>query len=363
VKEKTVRVLTLLLNSLNNLNKIAYMRSGYLFFLLIFCRISFAQSPHIEILTNSKGISLRGLSVVSDRVIWASGSNGMVAKSVDGGKNWTWIKVKGFEKNDFRDIEAFDEKRAVIMAIGEPAYILRTTDGGSNWKVVYENKTKGMFLDAMEFWNEDAGIAIGDPIHGRFFITRSFDGGKKWQDIPFAQLPKADSGEACFAASGTNIRALKRDEAVFISGGMRSKFYRKNESTNLPLIQGQETTGANSIAIWDNFRAAGEKNMVVVGGDFKNDSSAKNNCALSYDSGKTWDLPDTLPHGYRSCVEYLTGSKLICCGLTGVDYSINAGRSWTWISHESFHTCRRAKNGNAVYLCGVDGRIARLENE
>ncbi len=219
-----------------------------------------------------------------------------------------------------------------------------------------------MLIEAMEFWNEDAGIVIGDPVNGRFFITRSFDGGKKWQDIPFGQSPMADSGEACFAASGTNIRALKRDEAVFISGGMSSKFYRKNISTRLPLIQGQETTGANSIAIWDNFRTAGEKNMVVVGGDFKNDSSSKNNCALSYDSGKTWKIPDSLPHGYRSCVEYITGSRLICCGLTGVDYSVNGGSSWRWISRESFHTCRRAKKGNGVYLCGVDGRIARMES-
>ena len=45
--------------------------------------------------------------------------------------------------------------------------------------------TPGMFLDAMEFWNEQSGIVIGDPIKGRFFITRSFDNGDHWQDIPF----------------------------------------------------------------------------------------------------------------------------------------------------------------------------------
>jgi len=27
-----------------------------------------------------------------------------------------------------------------------------------------------MFLDAMEFWNEQAGIVIGDPIDGHFSL-------------------------------------------------------------------------------------------------------------------------------------------------------------------------------------------------
>jgi len=176
--------------------------------------------PEIEILTTGIKTSLRGLSVVNDNVIWVSGSNGTVGKSLNGGKSWKWITVKGFEKTDFRDIEAFDAATAVIMGISEPAFILKTNDGGDSWKLVYENKTKGIFLDAMEFWNEEAGIVVGDPIDGKFFVTRTFDNGSTWQDIPFDRRPLADSGEGCFASSGTNIRPLNRSEAVFVSGGL-----------------------------------------------------------------------------------------------------------------------------------------------
>ncbi|HNU16128.1 MAG TPA: YCF48-related protein, partial [Chitinophagaceae bacterium] len=141
-----------------------------------------AQSPQVEVLTSGTKTSIRGLSVVSDNVIWVSGSNGTIGKSTDGGQHWKWLVVNGFEKNDFRDIEAFDASTAIIMSVDAPAYILKTTNGGESWKIVYENKTKGMFLDAMEFWNEQAGIVIGDPIDGKFFIARTFDGGISWQE-------------------------------------------------------------------------------------------------------------------------------------------------------------------------------------
>ncbi|HEU4471659.1 MAG TPA: oxidoreductase [Flavisolibacter sp.] len=316
--------------------------------------------PTVELLSSGTKSSLRGLSVVNDEVLWVSGSNGTVGRSSNGGKDWKWMVVKGFEKRDFRDIEAFDATTALIMAVGEPAYILRTVDGGDSWKVVYENKNKGMFLDAMEFWNEQAGIVIGDPIDGRFFITRSFDGGNTWQDVPQMNRPEADSGEACFAASGTNVRALDNDEAVFISGGLRSRAFIRDSKISLPIVQGRETTGANSIAVWDRYRRKGGNQLVIVGGDFSADTVANQNCFYSTDRGKTWKAPKTPPHGYRSCVEYLDKRVLVSCGLSGVDYSIDNAANWKLISPESFHVCRIAKIGTTVYLAGSNGKVAKL---
>ncbi len=328
---------------------------------LINCIIVSAQKkPTVEILTSGNGISLRGLSVVNDNVIWVSGNKGTVGRSNNGGKTWKWMTVKGFEKNDFRDIEAFDGATALIIAISEPAYILKTSDGGDSWKVVYENKTKGIFLDAMEFWNEQAGIVIGDPIDGRFFVTRTFDGGSSWQDIPYSNRPKADSGEACFAASGTNVRALDKDEAVFISGGLKSRMFSKNEPVMLPILQGKETTGANSIAVWDKLKLKGGKRMIVVGGDFNNAESADKNCFYTNDGGKSWSSPNTPPHGYRSCVEYFSKTDVFSCGLNGVDYTHDGGKNWKWISKESFHVVRASKLGAAIFLAGINGKIGKI---
>ena len=328
----------------------------YLIFFI--CLISSASAQHIKTIAEKKGISFRGLSVVSDKIVWVSGNKGTIGKSTDGGNTWSWIQVPGYEMKDFRDIEAFDEHSAIIMAVGEPGLILKTEDDGKRWKPVYINNTPGMFLDAMEFWNSESGIVLGDPIQGRFFVARTFDGGNNWKPLPSDKLPKADSDEACFAASGTNVRALTRGEACFISGGSRTRFFYRDAAVELPLISGKETEGANSIAV--RFKSRKSPQIVVVGGDFSNPLSNEKNCALSYDGGKTWKLPATLPYGYRSCVEFITARRLVACGLTGVDISDDTGLNWKNISGTGFHVCRKAKKGKAVFLAGSE-KIGKLE--
>ena len=101
------------------------------------------------------------MSVVNDNIVWVSGANGMVGRSIDGGASFKWNKVDGFAKTDFRDIEAFDANTAIIMGIDTPAVILKTIDGGITWKIVFQDKRPGMFLDAMEFFNAKSGVAIG----------------------------------------------------------------------------------------------------------------------------------------------------------------------------------------------------------
>ena len=321
----------------------------YLFTLLFSVQSIHAQK--IKILVDSIPSSFRGLSVVNNKIIWVSGSNGTIGKSLDGGKTWKWMIVKGFEKADFRDIEGFNKTTAVIMKVAEPAYILRTTDGGESWKVVFEDKTRGMFLDAMEFWNEQSGIVLGDPINNRFYISRTFDGGKTWRNIPGSYKPIADSGEACFAGSGTNIRKLNKAEAVFVSGGLSSHIFIRDKKISIPVMQGKESAGANSIAVKNS------KTMIVVGGDFTTKEATYKNCIITTDGGNTWNSPKIPPSGYRSCVEYLRKNTWVTCGLNGVDISDDNGMNWTSISKESFHVCRKAKKGKVIYFAG-NGKVA-----
>lgn len=330
--------------------------SAFFFLLLVQC----ANAQSIQVLTTGTKTSIRGLSVVNDNVLWASGSNGLVARSVDGGKTINWITVKGYEQRDFRDVEAFDANTAIIMAVSEPAVILKTTDAGNTWKKVFEDTTKGMFLDAMDF-DGNAGAVVGDPINNSMFMATTDDYGDTWKvNNNTSDLLK---DEAFFASSGTNVKAVrarhKQPFFYYVTGGMQSRFFSLADSVVLPLASGKNTTGANSLA------CNSELYCVVVGGDFTSDKDTLGNCVIASfkdkdQNGIALTHPQTPPHGYRSCVEFINEKKLITCGTSGVDISNDGGMNWTLISPESFHVCQKAKKGNAVYLAGKDGRIAKL---
>lgn len=325
--------------------------------LLILAAIQSGRGQHIELLNTGCSESLRGLSVVSPAVIWASGSHGTVGKSLDSGRSWKWATIKGFEQTDFRDIEAFDATSAVIMGTGDPAQILRTSDGGETWKLVFNMSKPGIFLDALEFWNEQSGIAVGDPLNGKLFMLRTFDGGFHWQPLPEGNLPLADSGEALFASSGTNIRKLNKQEAVFVTGGLKSRFFFRNSSVALPLTQGIESTGANSLAV------KGGRTLVVVGGDYMKAQDTTGNCAYSKNGGLHWQKPIQAPRGYRSCVEHVKKNLWICCGINGTDISNDDGVNWKPLSDEGFHVCRKSKTGSAVFFAGATGKIGVLRKD
>jgi hypothetical protein len=322
---------------------------------LTFCFSLDAQT--IKLLTEKPGISLRGLSVVTDKIVWVSGSKGTVGKSTDGGNHWEWFTVKGFEQNDFRDIEAFDASTAVIMAVASPAYILKTVDGGMNWKIVYSDTTKEMFLDAMDFLPNGTGIVVGDPIEGKMYIATTKDFGSNWEKMNCLDtfgnvLPK---GESMFASSGSNVKMLSNKSWAVVTGGIHSGLLMNKRYINLPIVQGKQTTGANSLATYQQGKNI---KMIIVGGDFQNDTVKNNNCVL-FDARKNeLSYAQNPPSGYRSCVEFISASTLITCGTSGIDISSDGGYHWKQISKESYHVCKKAKNGNDVFLAGAKGKIA-----
>jgi hypothetical protein len=336
-----------------------FMHLSKIFFLLFILGIAFpgfSQTPQIKILQGGNKVSIRGLSVVNNKIIWVSGNDGMVARSTNGGKDFEWMKVNGYEKRDFRDIEAFDKNTAIIMGVDAPAIILKTNDAGKSWNKVLEDSTKGMFLDAMDFTNDMHGMVIGDPIDEKVYISETTDQGNTWKRFDANSKNSSyttHSGEAFFASSGTNLK-LTGNDLILVSGGLSSRLHYLNEWHNLPLIQGKESTGANSIAV--NLISG-----VVVGGDFSKDTISTGNCVLVDLSNQIkFRLPETAPHGYRSCVIYLTENVLVACGTSGIDVSKDAGKNWELISKEGFHVVQKAKKGNAVFLAGSNGRIAKL---
>ena len=78
------------------------------------------------------------------------------------------------------------------------------------------------FLDALAFWDADHGLALGDPVEGRFVILATDDGGKTWIRIPPGGMPAALPGEGAFAASGTCLVVQGDRNAWFGTGAGQS---------------------------------------------------------------------------------------------------------------------------------------------
>ncbi|KYP14037.1 oxidoreductase [Flavihumibacter sp. CACIAM 22H1] len=319
----------------------------------------FSRAQKIDSLPGKPGISFRGLSVVNDRLLWVSGNKGTVGRSTDGGKSFQWMTVTGHETRDFRDIEAFDAVTAVILAVDSPGLLLRTFDGGASWQEVYRDNRSGIFLDALHFRNKSAGMAIGDPIDGKFLLLETADGGRSWQPYPVT-YPAPIAGEAFFAASGSNIYCLKKSETIFVSGGQQSRVFYAGQGFELPLKQGETSTGANAIAVKHPGRKRGGRNWAIAGGDFAKDKERQGNFCFTSNGGRSWQQPVQGPFGYRSGLAYIRGNKMISCGTSGVDISRDGGRNWNTISVTGYHVVQKAKSGKAVYLAGGNGRIGKL---
>ncbi|KIA91107.1 oxidoreductase [Pedobacter kyungheensis] len=319
-----------------------------------------AQSYSIKPLNESAKTSLRGLSVVSDQVIWVSGSNGSVGKTTDGGATWKWLKPKGYEKIDFRDIEAFDDRQAIIVGIASPAYILKTVDGGETWTENYKNVDSAIFLDGLGFWDKSKGIIFGDPINDKMPLLKTTDAGKTWQDVSAnLKLPLA-KGEAGFAASGTTIKTLLGGKTWVATGGTVSNIYfspdygQSWQVFKCPILQGENSTGPFSIDFFN------EKTGVVVGGNYLKDKENSNNVLLTSDGGKTWQKPAAPVLGFRSAVTYINAKTLIATGTSGTDISTDGGQNWKHISDKSFNAVQKAKKGKSVILAGEKGSVYQL---
>jgi photosystem II stability/assembly factor-like uncharacterized protein len=332
-----------------------------LLLLLLLSFQGYTQTVTLKQLSTGTNTSLRGISVVSDHVAWVSGSNGFVARTVNGGADWKWMQPKGFENLDFRDIEAFDDQKAIIVNAGSPAFVLMTMDGGQSWTQTYVNRDSAVFLDGMDFWDNQNGIIFGDPIHNKLQLLKTVNGGASWQDISDNLKPEMKLGEAGFAASGTSIKVLDKGKAWIVTGGSVSNIYYSKDYGKswskyaCPILQGENSTGAFSIDLID------ANNGIVVGGDYMKDKENVNNVLLTNNGGKSWVRPKVPVHGYRSSVSYLNKTTSVAVGTSGVDISRNSGLTWQHVSDANLNAVKKAKTGKLVLLAGNNGQIYALE--
>jgi photosystem II stability/assembly factor-like uncharacterized protein len=338
-------------------------------FLLSFFLCATVQAQRWKVQTSGIDSNLRGLSVVTMQdakgvpvpVVWASGSNGAILKSIDEGKTWKLLRVAGGDALDFRGIVAFSQKIAYVMSSGqgEKSRIYKTADGGETWKLQFTDKRKEFFLDTIACLSETRCYALGDPIDGKFLLLNTSDG-EHWNPLPGEKMPSALPGEGAFAASNTCL-LLSSEEIFFATGGPAARVFRSSDSgrtwtvTETPITHGNASSGIFSIA-------RGDKNeVIVVGGNYQDPKSASAIAAYSLDDGQTWQLSEQQPGGYRSAVGAIDSFTFFAVGPNGEDISRDQGTHWKHTDSLNLNavTLLDEKYGWAV---GPNGTIARFVN-
>ena len=302
---------------------------------------------------------LRGVSAVTDKVAWASGTGGTVLRTTNGGDTWIPATVPNADALDFRDIDAIDENVAYVLSIGngEASRIYKTTDAGRRWSLQLANTDPRVFLDAMAFWSNDHGIAYSDSNDGRFVIFMTANG-RTWDRIPADRLPRALPNEGAYAASGTNV-AIHGDHVwigTTASRVLHSPDRGRTWTVARTPIPTSDASGIFSIAFRDAMHG------IAVGGDYRKESEAIDNAAVTRDGGSTWTLSPGLS-GYRSVVAHLPGSpsSWIAVGPRGADITEDDGRRWTPLQGSGFHAFSFAPGTHVGWGVGERGAVARLE--
>ncbi|PLK45330.1 oxidoreductase [Emticicia sp. TH156] len=326
------------------------------FCLLIILSVTTAQAQWVKQNAGTDA-SFRSISAASSKVVWAGGTKGTILKTINAGAEWQVIKVAGAETLDFRDIHGVNEKTAFAMSAGEAdkgaAKIFKTTDGGANWRVVFQTTEKGAFFDSFDFWNEQEGILIGDPVDDKPYILRTLDG-EKWERISPEKLPAIKPKEASFAASGTCVNTRNK-KLAWINTQSRVFYTTDKGETWLvaetPFKQG-ETSGIFGLHFYT------DKDGIATGGDYKDDKKATDNVGITHDGGKTWALlTQAKPDGLKESAWMLPDKSLIVVGTSGTGVSADNGKTWKAIDTESFHAVSCYKNN--CWAIGGKGNLAK----
>ena len=304
---------------------------------------------------------LRGLDAVNRRTAWVGGSDGGVWRTTDAGATWQDVSPPDTKGLQFRDVEAEDARRATILAIGpgEDSRIYRTTNGGQSWDLVFVNDEPTAFYNCMDFFpGGKRGLAVSDPVDGKFRILATNDRGRSWRVMPTDGMPDAVDGEFNFAASGTCLVTAGGRDVWMGSGGAAARIFHSSDRgltwdvTDAP-IPATPAGGVFSLS----FR--NPRQGVAVGGDFEAPDNGVDASGYTRD-GETWAGGGDLG-GYRSGVDWVYGARstLVAVGPSGSDITHDGGRHWRTFSETGFDSVVCTAD-RVCWASGSQGRVARL---
>lgn len=302
--------------------------------------------------------SIRAIEFLDANTLAFAGSNGFYG-SVEASTGKVRANVQTYDSiiPEFRAV-AHTKTDFFMLSAGNPALLYKTGSDGK-MELVYSEKGEGVFYDAMTFFNDKEGLAVGDFNNGCLAILITRDGGHTWNRLACDEVPSLDSATGAYAASNTNI-ATQGDNA-WVMTSKKSLLMTNDRGLSWKAVQTpiqieSAYHGIYSIAFYDAMIGFG------IGGDFSNSELNRSNKIKTMDGGMHWTLvADEAAPGYKSCVQYVPnsgGDDLVAVGFTGIAYSKDGGATWGTLSEKGFYTLRFL-NDSVAYAAGKNS-IAKL---
>jgi photosystem II stability/assembly factor-like uncharacterized protein len=306
--------------------------------------------------------TIRALEVINDSTVWFAGSNGYWGYTLDNGENWTTNQFTlDSITPEFRSISVNPNGDIFLVSIVKPAAVYKSSNMGKEWEMVYTDTDTNAFFDAIEFFNSQYGVLLGDAIDNCFHVAITSDGGNHWKRVNCSNLPSALDNENPFAASNTNI-SVNGTHAWFGTGGQSNSrvyhtpdFGRNWEVFNTPIVNGGVMTGIYSIHFNDSI------NGIIAGGDWDRVDVSKGTMSYTNDGGKTWSN-DSRTDGFSSCIQFIPQTQGLEMfklkgrargGNSSMGYSNNNGKTWQYFDNTNYLSIQFSSK-NIAWISGKE---------
>ncbi len=319
-----------------------------------------AQTGWIEKNSNLnllRGVGQLSVGLVDQTAIWGLpvDTAGLIidgfTKSMDGGQNWfpgTFNAGTGLSQ-----LFAFDATTCwAVFNTNANQGLYKTVNGGTSWVKKGTAFGSGSFADLMHFFNENDGVAVGDPLNNYFEIYTTTDGGETWTRVPSANIPAPTSGEfgitANYDAVGDDIWFGTNKGRVFHS--VDKGLHWTAALTNFgaaETVQPEFADALNGIC----FRSYLNIGLETAIGE-------------THDGGATWTTVNVSGPMYARFFSYVPGTEATYVGSSGevnangISYTTDGGHTWQAIT-EGYDFLATVWLDNATGWAGSFTRSAR----
>lgn len=309
------------------------------------------------------------ISIVNADVVWSmvqrtsTTNHQQISITTDGGATWTSkaVTLPSTTTLGIGNISATSATNAYISVFpvtGSVATqgVYKTTNGGTTWtKVTGAAFGASSFIDLVHFFDATNGVAMGDPVNGKFEVYRTTNG-LGWSAVTAANLPTPLNG----AEFGYTNKFATQGNTIWI-GTDNGRLLRSTDkgatwtAITTPVADFGGATTTTSVA---DFAFRDDNNGIIMRQNYSTDATPVYVDYTLYrttDGGATWtDITDVSQIVYHSGVAY-AGNVLYSNGSSannfGTSFSTDDGATWTDLSTTS-HTCLEFLSDSVGYSGG-----------